>query len=141
MKKIAIWRCSTKISKTDPKTMISPLLTGPQGCQGCQKIQKTKLKTNLVSWIAKIQPKLNKIKKSSENSFFYNFCSILTVFHTFFNFGLNLSTPTHLSGLQFGHLDFMIGGRQQWSETIFGHLDHCGQPTRNTSLFYYHIFT
>ena len=86
MKKIAIWRCSTKISKTDPKTMISPLLTGPQGCQGCQKIQKTKLKTNLVSWIAKIQPKLNKIKKSSENSFFLQFLFNFDSFSHFLQF-------------------------------------------------------
>ena len=33
MKKIATWRCSTKISKTNLKTKISPLLTRPQGCQ------------------------------------------------------------------------------------------------------------
>ena len=37
MKEIARWRCSTKISKTNIKTMISPLLTRPQGCQGCRK--------------------------------------------------------------------------------------------------------
>ena len=60
--------------------MISPLLTRPQGCQGCQKIQKTKLKTTLVSWSAKIQPKLNKIQ------FLFNFDS----FHCFFNFCSNL---------------------------------------------------
>ena len=87
-KKIARWRCSTKISKTNLKTMISPLLTRPQGCQGCQKIWKTKLKTTLVSWSAKIQPKLNKIQKTfRKQGFFDNFCSILTVFHSFFNFG------------------------------------------------------
>ena len=55
------WRCGTKISKKNLKTMISPLLKRPQGCQGCQKIGKTKLKTILVSWSTKIQPKLNKI--------------------------------------------------------------------------------
>ena len=43
--KIARWHCGTKISKTNLKTMASPLLTSPQGCQGCQKIWKTKLKT------------------------------------------------------------------------------------------------
>ena len=64
--------------------MISPILTRPQGCQVCQKIWKTKLKTTL----AKIQPKLNKIRKTfRKQGFFDNFCSILTVFHSFFNFG------------------------------------------------------
>ena len=61
MKKIARWRCGSKISKTNLKTVISLLLTHPQRCQGCQKIWKTKLKTPLVSWSAKIQPKLNEI--------------------------------------------------------------------------------
>ena len=51
-----------------------------QGCQGCQKIGKTKLKTTLVSWSTKIQPKLNEIKKTfRKQSFFDIFCSILTV--------------------------------------------------------------
>ena len=59
MKKIARSRCGTKISKTNLKTMISPLLTCPQGCQ---KIQMTK------------------------HGFFDNFCSILMGFHSFFNF-------------------------------------------------------
>ena len=34
MKKIA------RFQKTNLKTMISPLLTRPQGCQGCQKISE-----------------------------------------------------------------------------------------------------
>ena len=99
MKKIARWRCGTKISKTNLKTMISPLLTRPQGCQGCQKIWKTKLKTTLVSWSAKIQPKLNKIWKTFRKlSFLDNFCSILTVFHSLFSFGWIV---------QFGRPDFL----------------------------------
>jgi hypothetical protein len=72
--KIARWRCGTKISKTNLKTMISPLLTRPQGWRGCQKIRKTKLKTTLMSWSAKIQPKLNKIRKAfRKQGFFDNF--------------------------------------------------------------------
>ena len=64
--------------------MISPLLTRPQGCQ---KIQKTKLKTTLVSWSAKIQPKLNKIQKTfGKQGFFDIFSSILMGFYSFFNF-------------------------------------------------------
>ena len=83
--------------------MISPLLTRPQGWQGCQKIRKTKLKTTLVTWSAKIQPKLNKIRKTfRKQGFFCNFWSILTLFQ-FPQFWLNLSVPTHQSGLQFGH--------------------------------------
>ena len=47
----------------------------PSGCQGCQKIRKT-----LVSWIAMIQQKMNKIWKTfRKQSFLDIFCSILTV--------------------------------------------------------------
>ena len=69
MKKIARWSCSTKILKTNLKTMMSPLLAHPQECHKIwkAKLNVTKLKTILVSWRVKIQPKLNKIKKPSEN--------------------------------------------------------------------------
>ena len=73
------------------KPMICPLLTRPnavQGCQGCQKIQKTQVKPTLASWSAKIQPKFYRIQKTfRKQGFFDNFCSILMVFHSFFNFG------------------------------------------------------
>ena len=75
MKNIGRWHCSTKISKTNLKSIKSPLLTLPQGCQGCQKIQNTKLKTTLVSWSAKIWPNLNKVWKTfRKQGFFDNFC-------------------------------------------------------------------
>ena len=81
MKTIARWRCSTKISKTNLETMISPLLTRPQECQGCQKIRKT----TLVSLSAKIQSKLSKIQKTfRKRGFFDNF---LFNFDSLFNFG------------------------------------------------------
>ena len=47
MKKIVRWHCGRKISKTNLKAIISPLLTCPHGCQGCQNIWKTQLKTTL----------------------------------------------------------------------------------------------
>ena len=100
--KIARWRCGTKISKTNLKAIISPLVTHPQGCQGCQKIWKTQLKTTLVSWSAKIQSKLNRIQKTfRKQGFFENFCPILTVFHSFFNSGWILA-------LQFTRVDFSL---------------------------------
>jgi hypothetical protein len=46
------------------KICFTLLLTCPQGCQGCQKIRTTKLKSILVSWNAKIQPKLKKLWKT-----------------------------------------------------------------------------
>ena len=113
MNRITRWRCSTNISKTYPKIMISPLLAHPQGCQGWQKNWKTKLKTTLVSWSTEIQLKLNRIQKTFRKQvFFDSFCSmyfdkfsqLFTVF--FFQFWLNLSAPTHQSGLQFGSPDF-----------------------------------
>ena len=64
--------------------------------QVCQKFQTTKQKSTLVSWSPKIQSKLNKIQKTfRKQGFFDNFCSILTIFQLW----LNLSTPTHQSGL------------------------------------------
>ena len=105
MKKIARWHCSTKISKTNLKT---PLLICSQGCQWCQKTWKTKLKTTLVSWSAKIQPKLNKIWKTfRKQGFFDNFCSFLTVFNSFFNFGWILE-------LQLIRVDFSLVVRIFW---------------------------
>ena len=104
---------------TNLKTMISLLLTRPQGWQGCQKIRKTKLKTTLVTWSTKIQPKLNKIQKTfRKQGFFDNFCSILTVFHSFFNFGWILA-------LQLTRVDFSLVVR------IFWHPWHpCGRTTK-----------
>ena len=67
--------CGSKILKKNLKTVIST-------------IRKTKLKTTLVSWSAKIQPILNKIRKTfRKQAFKKNFGSILKVFHSFFNFG------------------------------------------------------
>ena len=48
------------------KIRFTPLLTCPQGCQGNQKIQTTKLKSTLVSWSAKIQPKLKELWKTAK---------------------------------------------------------------------------
>ena len=88
-KKIA--RCGTKIPKTNHKTMISPLLTSPQGCQGCQKIWMTEVKSTLMNWSTKIQPNLKKLWKTikivQKLSRFFDFCQ----------FGPNLSAPTHQS--------------------------------------------
>jgi hypothetical protein len=70
------------------KICFTPLLTRPQGCQGCQKIRTTKLKSTLVSWSAKIQPKLKKLwktikieQKLSKKPYF------LKVFQILFNLG------------------------------------------------------
>ena len=46
------------------KILFTPLLTCPQGCQGCQKIWTTKLKSTLLSWSSKIQPKFKKLWKT-----------------------------------------------------------------------------
>jgi hypothetical protein len=40
LKKIARWHCGTKISKTNLKTMVSPLLTSPRGARGVKKSGK-----------------------------------------------------------------------------------------------------
>ena len=88
MKIIARWRCSTRISKLNLKTIISPLLTRPQGCQWCQKIWKAKLKTTLVSWTLRFSTNWMKLKKRLETEFLgqflFNFDSF---FYSFFSFG------------------------------------------------------
>ena len=70
------------------KIRFTPLLTRPQGCQGCQKIRMTKLKSTLVSWSAKIQPKLKKLWKTVkiEEKLSKKSC-FLKVFQILFNFG------------------------------------------------------
>ena len=125
------------------KICFTPLLTRPQGCHGCQNIQMTKLKSTLLSWTAKIQPKMKKLwktikieQKLSKKPCFlkvfwilFNLGQILALLLTteafssvfrilwhpwhpwgrvnsgdiidlifvfdFFQFGLNLSAPTH----------------------------------------------
>ena len=101
MKKITRCRCSTKISKTNLKTMISPLLTRPEVCQGCQKIRKTKLKFGSL----RFSP--NWIKFEKPSGFLWQFLFNFDSFSQFLQFWLNLSTLTHQSGLQFGLLDFV----------------------------------
>ena len=63
------------------------------GCQGCQKIRTTKLKSTLVSWSTKIQPKLKKLWKTIkiEQNFSEGFSNVV-------QFGLNLSAPSYQSG-------------------------------------------
>ena len=67
------------------KKCFTPLLTC---CQGCQKIQTTKLKSTLVSWRAKIQPKLKKLWKTVkiEEKLSKKPC-FLKVFRILFNLG------------------------------------------------------
>ena len=50
-----------KIIKTSLKTLVSPLLTHPQGSQGCQKICQDPLNMPVEIWCAKIAPKLKNI--------------------------------------------------------------------------------
>ena len=66
------------------KICFTPLLTCPQGCQGCQKIRMTKLKSTLVSWSAKIQPKLKKLWKTIAQKLSEKPC-FLKVFQILFN--------------------------------------------------------
>ena len=50
-----------KIIKTNLKTLVSPLLTRPQGSQGCQKMRQDPLNMPVEIWCAKIAPKLKNI--------------------------------------------------------------------------------
>jgi hypothetical protein len=53
-----------KIIKTNLKTLVSPLLTRPQGSQGRQKMRQDSLNMPVEVWHAKIDPKLKNIQKS-----------------------------------------------------------------------------
>ena len=70
------------------KICFTQLLTRHQRCQGCQKIWTTKLKSTLVSWSAKIQPKLKKLWKTIkiEQKFSKKPC-FLKDFQILFNLG------------------------------------------------------
>ena len=67
-----------KIIKTNLKTLVSTLLTRPQGSQGCQKMRQDPLNMPVEVWCAKIAPKLKNIWKSLRKQglfwhFFFNF--------------------------------------------------------------------
>ncbi len=74
-------RHCNKIIKTNLKTLVSPLLTRPQGSQGCQKMRQDPLNMPVEVWCAKIAPKLKNIQKSLRKQGFFDICfSILTIF-------------------------------------------------------------
>ena len=60
-----------KIIKTNLKTLVSPLLTRPQGSQGCQKMRQDPLNMPVEVWCAKIAPKLKNIQKSLRKQGFF----------------------------------------------------------------------
>ena len=69
---------TVKIIKTNLKTLLSPLLTRPQGSQGCQKMPQDPLNLPVEVWCAKIAPKLKNTQKSLRKHsffdiFFFNF--------------------------------------------------------------------
>ena len=68
----AKWCHRHKIIKTNLKTLVSPLLTRPQGSQGCQKMLQDPLNLPVEIWCAKIALKLKNIQKSLRH-FFFNF--------------------------------------------------------------------
>jgi hypothetical protein len=69
--KSARWRHRHKIIKTNLKTLVSPLLTRPQGSQGCQKMRQDPLNMPVEVWCTKIAPKLKNIRKSLRKQGFF----------------------------------------------------------------------
>ena len=71
-----------------PKFVSLHYWRAPQGCQGCQKIWTTKLKSTLVSWSAKIQPKIEETVKNRQNwKKVSKKACFLKVFQILFNLG------------------------------------------------------
>ena len=97
MKKIVRWHCGTKISKTNLKAIISPLLSCPQGCQGCQKNLGPNWRQ--LWWVEAIRfsPNWIKFKKLSEKRVSLKLFVQFWQFFTVSSIWLNLSTPTHQS--------------------------------------------
>jgi hypothetical protein len=60
-----------KIIKTNFKTLVSPLLTRPQGSQGCQKLRQDPLNMPVEVWGAKIATKLKNIRNSLRKEGFF----------------------------------------------------------------------
>ena len=84
-KKSARWRCHAEKSKTNLKTLVSPLWMRLQGSQGCQKMRQDPLNMPCEVWCANIALKLKNIWKSLSNRvfwwFFFNFDSFLQFLH------------------------------------------------------------
>ena len=81
IKKSARGHWHAKKSKTNLKTLVSPLLIRPQGSQGCQKMRQDPLNMQQEVWCAKIAPNLKNIQKSlRKQGFFDIFSSILMFF-------------------------------------------------------------
>ena len=80
-KKSSRLHCHAEKSKTNLKTLVSPLLIRPQGSQGCQKMRQDPLNMQQEVWRAKIAPNLKNIQKClRKQGFFDIFSSILMVF-------------------------------------------------------------
>ncbi len=60
-----------KIIKTNLKTLVSPLLTRPQGSQGCQKMRQDPLSMLVEVLHAKIASKLKNIGQSLRKQGFF----------------------------------------------------------------------
>ena len=59
----ARWLHCHKIIKKNLKTLVSPLLTHPQGSQGCQKMCQDQLNMPVEVWCAKITPQIEEFSK------------------------------------------------------------------------------
>ena len=79
-KKSARWHCHAEKSKTNLKTLVSPLWMRPQGSQGCQKMRQDPLNMPHEVWRANIALKLKNIRKSLRKQGF------LMIFFQFWQF-------------------------------------------------------
>ena len=88
LKKVTRWRCCWKILKRLIKVVITPLLSQLQGWPGWQMNGTMLRYLDLVVFCARIEPKMEKIRKTIRKQvFFDDLLSILTVFWSLLNFG------------------------------------------------------
>ena len=116
-----------KNKKTNLWTLVSPLLTCPQGAQGCQKMWKDPLNLNLEVWCANMQPKLHNIWKTVRKHgflmiFFCNFDSFLKIMQ----FRLHISAPNLQIRIQWILAHPLkplgpLGAGQWWNELFLVH--------------------
>ena len=88
LKKVTRWHCCWKILKRLIKVVITPLLSQLQGWPGWQMNGTMLRYLDLVVFCARIEPKMEKIRKTiRKQGFFDDLLSILTVFWSLLNFG------------------------------------------------------
>ena len=134
LKKVTRWHCCWKILKKLIKVVITPLLSQLQGWPGGQKNRKMLRYLHLVFFCAKIEPKIEKIRKTMRKQgffwgwFFVNFDSFLK----FTQFWLNSSAKTEHPGHPWSCESSGVGKLRALSDTVCPYIELYRESPYNT---------